>query len=119
MALVAGAHQVLTGRAGVRGASAVTRRADVGERNVDSELRFYAAWSAVAGVLMHKAAADPVADRLVAGPIAAGWATAGASRLLSLRAVGRPDPVFLALAALELGLAGVLGQTRRSGSRPT
>ena len=111
--LAASGHQLITGRAGVLGASAIARTprgAAVGDRNLDSELRFYAAWYTVGGLLMHKAANDSTFDRQVSAHISAGWGLAAASRLLSLRAVGRPAPLFMVLAAAELALACVLAR---------
>lgn len=113
VALAAATHQMATGVRGVRGADA-PRPAVVGDRSVDSELRFYAAWYGVAGAAMVMASRDSEADRVLAPLLASGWAASAGARLLSLRAVGRPDPLFLALAGVEAALAAVLVATRES-----
>jgi hypothetical protein len=78
------------------------------ERNVDSELRFYGVWYAASGLAMHKAAADVEADRLLHPLLAAGWLAASLSRLLSIRAVGRPDALFMMLGAAEAVVGTIL-----------
>jgi hypothetical protein len=106
VAVVAGTQQVLTGSGGVLGLrdrSAVAR-----EPSVDSELRFYGVWYAVSGLAMHKAAADPGADRALHPLLAAGWCAAAASRLLSARAAGMPHPLFVGLGVAEAALAAIL-----------
>jgi hypothetical protein len=107
VAVIAGAHQLLTGLAGVRGWRATAADAPA-LRNVDSELRFYGAWYATSGLLMLQAAGqerlDPGRTRLVG----AGWLAAAAGRVLSMREVGRPDPVFTLLFLAECAVAAVL-----------
>lgn len=115
VAVLAGGLQALTGLSGVYGVT--TRdRADVptglAGRNLDSELRFYAVWYAAAGLLMHAAAHDADLDRGLAAVLPVTWFAAGASRLLSMRAVGRPATLFTTLAVLEFGVAGILAATR-------
>ncbi len=84
-------------------------RADTwGERNLDSELRFYGVWRAFSGAVMRKAATDAETDRALGGVVAAGWAASALSRLLSTRSVGRPDPLFVELGVLEALVAAVL-----------
>ena len=117
VALVAAAHQVTTGVAGVRGVAAAPS-----SPGVDSEMRFYAGWYGVAGLLMHRLAGDPGLDRALGRLVEAGWATAVVARLLSARATGRPAPVFLVLTVMEAALAIVLTATHPadvSGSRRT
>lgn len=113
VAVVAGLHQVVTGNAGVVG-----NRPDLDGwrdpesaaalRNVDSELRFYGAWYATAGALMLRAAAGPRVDRGTRRLLGLGWLLAATGRVLSIRAVGRPHPLFVALGAAELALAAEL-----------
>ncbi len=111
VALAAASHQALRGSAGVHGAG--PPRADLlGDRNLDSELRFYAVWYGVAGLQMLRAASDPDADPGVEPLLAAGWGAAALSRLLSVRAVGRPSRRFVALAAAEAALAAAMAATR-------
>ena len=109
VALGAAIHQIVTGVAGVRGIE--SRHVDAMPSNLDSELRFYAAWYAAAGVLMHQAAADPRLDRQVAPLLTGAWSLAAFSRLLSMRSTGRPSPLFLMLTAVEFAVAGVLAAT--------
>ena len=109
VALAAAAHQVATGLSGVQGSGSVTPRE---LPNVDSELRFYAGWYGVGGLLMHRLAADPGLDRSLGRLVEAGWVTAVAARLLSARSAGRPDLVFRVLTVLEAGLVAVLVATR-------
>ena len=101
VAVVAGLHQLATGGTGVVG-----HRPDgsAGARNVDSELRFYGAWYATAGALMLRAASGPL-DRRTTRTLGAGWLLAAAGRVLSVRAVGRPHPLLLALGVAEAALA--------------
>ena len=115
IAFAAGTHQLLTGIGGVLGTGLGTRESieqHPGWRNVDSELRFYAAWYATAGVIMRRAATDPRLDRSLAAILPLAWLTSGSSRVLSIRAVGRPAPLFSALLMGELGMAGYLWATR-------
>ena len=105
VAVVAAGHQVATGLRGVRGEGSppATR-----SPNVDSEIRFYAGWYAVAGMAMHRAARNPGFDRALRPLIEAGWGLAFVSRCLSLKGVGRPDNFFIGLAALEAAMAVAL-----------
>ena len=121
VAVLAGTYQAVTGTAGVHRAAA-GRSTAIGGRNVDSELRFHAVWYAVAGAQMLRAAAAP-ADRDTA-LLAAGWAGAALSRVLSMRSVGLPSRRFVALTVAEAALAVQLrpravrpGAASRSGLR--
>ena len=115
IALAAGGHQLLTGIGGVLGARPLIAKPTgqhPGWRNLDSELRFYAAWYATAGVIMRRAATDPRLDRSLAAILPLAWLTSGSSRVLSIRAVGKSAPLFSALMIGELGIAGFLWATR-------
>ena len=115
VAIGAAVSQMATGVRGVRGFDwrvATDHLPAVSLASLDSELRFYAAWYAVAGVLMHRAANDEALDRALRPLIAAGWGTAALSRVLSARRIGRPDRLFLALGGAELALAAVLATTK-------
>jgi hypothetical protein len=105
VALVAAAHQMATGLSGVLTADTASTPAAA---NVDSELRFYSVWYAVAGALMHRAAVNPQTDRAIRPLLEIGWSAASASRLLSVRRAGRPHRFFLGLAAVEAAVAAVL-----------
>jgi hypothetical protein len=104
VAIMAAGHQIVTGLDGVRGDKLPGSRSP----NLDSEIRFYAGWYAVAGLLMHRAAGNPGLDRTLRPLIEAGWGLAFVSRCVSLRAAGRPDGFFVALGALEALVAGGL-----------
>jgi uncharacterized protein YjeT (DUF2065 family) len=99
VAVAAGLYQLLTGAAGVVGG-----RPGAVSRDVDSELRFYGAWYATAGALMLRAASGPL-DRGTTRTLGTGWALAATGRVLSMRAVGRPHPLLLALGVAEAALA--------------
>lgn len=105
VAVLAAGHQVATGLRGVRsdGSPPATR-----SPNVDSEIRFYAGWYAVAGIAMRRAGRNPGFDRALRPLIEAGWGLAFLSRCLSLKDVGRPDNFFVGLAALEAAIAVAL-----------
>ncbi|HEX2038507.1 MAG TPA: DUF4345 domain-containing protein [Acidimicrobiales bacterium] len=91
--------------AGVRGVRDSTRGVDFGERgarNVDSELRFFAAWYALAGALLLRAAPRPeAATATVRGTSVALW-LAAFGRVLSLRAAGRPHRTYVVLLGIEI-----------------
>ena len=110
VALGAALQQVRTGVRGVRGVE--SRHVAGLPASLDSELRFYAAWYAAAGVLMHQAAASPRLDRQISPLLSGAWSLAAFSRVLSMRSVGRPSPLFLVLTAVEFAVAGALAATR-------
>lgn len=114
VALVAGGYQALTGLKGVLGVDEAV--ATPAQRNVDSELRFYGVWYAVAGAAMHTAASSPDVHRSLQPLITAGWGLSALSRLASARAVGRLHDFFLGLTVLEAALAALL--LRRRAERP-
>ena len=101
VAVTAGAFSVIAGVRSVAGAADATA-------SVDSELRFYAAWYVVAGVLAFRAARRVEAEATIVRLIAAGFFLAGCGRVVSLVAVGRPHAVALVLMVIELALPFVL-----------
>ncbi len=102
VAVVFGLQGVAKGVAGVRGAAPDLDGTRVGVRSVDSELRFFAAWYALAGVLLFRAAKRPESETVtVRGVSVAVW-LAAVGRLLSIRSLGRPHPLFVALLGVEL-----------------
>jgi hypothetical protein len=109
VAIAAGVHQLVTGVAGVHGREVADATA---APNLDSEIRFYGGWYAIAGFLMHRLATDAELDLAVGRLVEAGWAAAVAARLLSIRHAGRPAPRFLVLAAAEVGVIAVLLRRR-------
>lgn len=103
VATAAGAHGVVRGVRGVVGASATAEDA-----NVDSELRFFAAWYTAAGFVMLRAANAPERHAWLVRVVSAGWATAAAGRALSIRAMGPPHPVHTGLTVAELTIPVLL-----------
>lgn len=115
VALGAAVSQIATGAKGVRAFDwrvASDHLPNVALASLDSELRFYAVWYGVAGVLMHRAATDEGLDRMLGPILTVGWGAAALSRVLSLRRTGRPDGLFLALGGAEAALATVLATTK-------
>jgi Domain of unknown function (DUF4345) len=101
VATVAGALGV------VRGAASVLEGGSV-SANVDSELRFHAAWYAVLGVLMLRAARHPEQETTVIRAAGAGFLVAACSRVLSWASVGKPHWWFRFLMALEFAIPAVI-----------
>jgi hypothetical protein len=75
---------------------------------IDSELRFFAAWYVAAGVFVLRAATRPAAETITVRIIFGALFLAGCSRALSLVTVGTPHPVQLALMVIELVLPFVV-----------
>jgi hypothetical protein len=76
--------------------------------NVDSELRFFAAWYAVLGCLMLRAAPRPDANAAVVRACGAGFFLAACGRMLSIKAVGQPSTVFKLLMGIEFAVPAVI-----------
>jgi hypothetical protein len=112
VATLAGGSGVLRGLAGVSG-----RGADGTDASTDSELRFFAAWYAVGGAAMLRAARQPEPDPATVRLVAGGWLLAAAGRVLSLRAAGRPHPLYLGLTAAEVAIPTALWRWRTTRPR--
>ena len=110
VAAVFGAQGVLTGVAGVRNGGKASA-------NVDSELRFFSAWYAVAGLAMLRAARRVEADGATVRVICAGWLLAAAGRALSLMKVGKPDRLFRVLMGIELAIPAVIAPWQAAVAR--
>ena len=76
--------------------------------NVDSEMRFFASWYAVFGVLVLRAARRPESEAAIVRACAAGFLLAACGRVLSMRALGPPSPVFKVLMGLEFAVPAVI-----------
>ena len=114
VALAAAVSQVASGAGRIRSLDwglASDHLPDVALASLDSEIRFYAVWYGVAGIVMHRAASDEALDVALRPVLAFGWGAAASSRALSFRRTGSPDRLFLALAAAEAALAAVLAIT--------
>ena len=92
---------VLRGGAGVLNGGTVSP-------NVDSEMRFFASWYAVLGVLVLCAARRPESETTIVRACAAGFLLAACGRVLSMRALGPPSPVFKVLMGLEFAVPVVI-----------
>jgi hypothetical protein len=102
VAVVFGCHGVVTGVAGVRGSGADDDTSP--SPNVDSEIRFFAAWYAGVGLLLLQSARAPESHgRLIRG-VCGVLLMAACGRVLSIRAVGRPSPLFRALMGIEFAI---------------
>ncbi len=101
VALTAGLVSVVLGAASVAGAGTPTP-------SLDSELRFYAAWYAVAGALALRASVRVESETFTVRAIAAGFFLAGCGRALSFAFVGRPHVVAVVLMVIELVIPFVL-----------
>jgi hypothetical protein len=101
VALAAGAGTVLF-------SSAIIPGVGEAEPSLDSELRFYAAWYAVAGgAVLLRLPRIETATTLVR-LVACAFFVGGCARVISLFVVGRPHPFFVALMIIELVLPVVL-----------
>jgi len=96
-----GAQGVVTGVGGVRNGGKATA-------NVDSELRFFSAWYAVAGVTMLRAARNVESDGAAIRVICVGWFIAACGRVLSATKLGKPDRLFRVLTAIEFAIPVVV-----------
>jgi hypothetical protein len=96
-----GTQGVLTGVGGVRNGGKATA-------NVDSELRFFSAWYAVAGLTMLRAARKVESDGGAIRVICVGWFIAACGRVLSVKKLGKPDRLFRVLTAIEFTLPAVV-----------
>ena len=108
--VVAGAAGVVLGVGTVVGASPVNA-------NVDSELRFFAAWYVVSGVLLLKSLFRIEEAGFVVRLVGAGFFLAGCSRLLSVIVVGPPHRLQMVLMGVELVLPLVIVPWQRAVAR--
>jgi len=76
--------------------------------NVDSEMRFFASWYAVLGILLLRSARQPEAAATIVRACGAGFFLAGCGRLLSTKELGPPSTVFKVLAAIEFAIPAVI-----------
>lgn len=101
VALVFGLHGVVTGTGGVTGGGPASA-------STDSEMRFFAAWYAAAGLLLLRS----VWHRGIRGPVVrtccAALLLAAGGRLLSIAEHGRPHDLYVALLVVELVIPAVL-----------
>jgi hypothetical protein len=110
VAAVFGMQGVLTGVGGVRNGGKATA-------NVDSELRFFSAWYAVAGLAMLRAARKVESDDAAIRVICVGWFIAACGRVLSVMKVGKPDRLFRVLTAIEFTIPAVVAPWQTAVAR--
>ena len=100
----------------VWGAASVPREGIV-TPDVDTEMRFFAVWYVVAGVLLLRAAPRVEAEGFVIRVIALGFFAAGCARILSWVDVGRPHGGAIVLMVVELVLPIVIVPWQRAIAR--
>lgn len=98
VAVVFGALTVFTGGAGVVDGGEVSA-------SVDSELRFYAAWYAAAGVMMLRAVPRVESAGSTIRALCAVLILAACARVISIIVIGTPHPVFLVLMLVEFAIS--------------
>ncbi len=76
--------------------------------SLDSELRYYAVWYVMAGVLVLRTVRRVEAETTLLRIVCAALFAGGAVRLLSIASVGTPHAAYLWLMGLELGLPVVI-----------
>jgi hypothetical protein len=87
--------------------------------SVDSELRFYAAWYAGAGVLLLRSARRLDSEASMIRAVCAVFGIAGCARVLSIMVVGTPHPLFVALMVAELAIPLVVVPLQAAVARRT
>jgi hypothetical protein len=110
IALAFGTLTVITGAGGVLTDGTASA-------NVDSELRFYAAWYVAAGILLLRAARRVDTDGFTIRVICAGFLVAACGRALSLITVGEPHLFYLALMVVEFAIPAVVVPWQAAVSR--
>ena len=109
--IAAGSVTLLWGLASVAGDVAVTPDAD-------SEIRFYAVWYVVVGVLLLRSLADLAAAGTIVRLVGVGFFAAGCARVVSWIVVGGPGPLALTLMVIELILPLVIIPWHAVATRP-
>ena len=94
VALTAGLVGVLFGAALVPGEASYSP-------SVDSEMRFFAAWYAVAGVVLLRAAPKIEHHRATLLAVSAALVLAASGRVLSMLTVGTPHTTYIVLTVVE------------------
>jgi hypothetical protein len=101
VALTLGLLTVIVGASNIPGGDDVSA-------SVDSEIRFFAAWYAVVGVLIFQSIPRVEESTVLIRALSAGVFLAGCARIISIVAVGRPATVYLVLMVIELVLPFVI-----------
>ena len=103
-----GVVAVVMGLVGVLGGGDLILDHGEFSNEIDSELRFFAAWYVAAGVFVLRAARRPAAETATVRILFGALFLAGCSRALSLVTVGTPHPVQVVLMVIELVLPFVV-----------
>ena len=91
----------------VIGLDAVFRGADsipgsgIAAPNIDSEVRFYGSWYAIAGVSLFIASRNVERASLAVVAVAAGFLLAAIGRVISMVTIGEPEPLQKLLTVVE------------------
>ena len=109
--IAAGSFTVVMGLSSVTGDVVVTPDAD-------SEMRFYAVWYVVAGVLLLRSLSDLAAAGTIVRAVGVGFFAAGCARAVSWIVVGRPGSLAVTLMAVELILPFVIIPWRSAAAAP-
>jgi hypothetical protein len=112
VAVLAGLYAVVLGAGQVLGPD---RYSD----NIDSEIRFFAAWYVVAGVALLRTLPQIEREGRTILFVAAGFFLAACGRAISLAVVGPPSPFYIALMAIEFLLPVVVIPWQRHVSQTT
>lgn len=111
VAVVFGSVTVVTGGASIADGGAAL------SPSVESELRFYAAWFAAAGVVLLRAARDPLRHRTPIQWACAAVFAGACARVIGMITEGVPEPVYVALTVVEFAIpVVVLPLLSRAGS---
>lgn len=86
--------------------------------DADSEMRFYAVWYVVAGVLLLRSLSDVAGAGTMVRSVGMGFFAAGCARAVSWIAVGRPGSLAVTLMAIELILPAVIIPWRAAVAEP-
>ena len=110
VAVVAGLSAVVFGAGQVLGPNRASA-------NLDSELRFFAAWYVVIGVALLRTIPQIEREGQTIRFVAAGFFLAACGRAISMAVVGAPSPFYIALMAIEFVLPVVIVPWQRRVSR--
>jgi hypothetical protein len=98
----------VTGTASLVRGTSIIRGTDGVSPSVDSEHRFLAAWWTALGPLLWRISRDVEQERPMLDAVSATIFVGGMARLLSMRHLGRPHPLYQVLTGIELALPAVL-----------
>jgi hypothetical protein len=91
----------------------------VARRGLDSELRFYADWYVVAGVLLLRGVHRVETEKLVVRAVGGAFFLAGCARLLAIVTVGTPHGFAVFLMIVELIIPAMIVPWQAAVARTT